>query len=185
MRFAVLAAAFALAACGQTATTSTDIAVDSTNACATSAEESWNTGSAGALTIVATTAGADCATATATLKVRDAQGEDLLTETFPVDHVMVLAGSTGQADMQTKITEWINDAGTTTSELADWPAGAAQPIQGEFPFYVEDGVTRDRYLAVRRANLPALNVVQGMESVGVWVLENGAFTKLGAQSFPG
>ena len=184
MRFALLAAAaFALAACNPAATTST--ATQDVSGCATGAEQAWNAGAAGALTIVASTAGADCATATATLKVLDAQGQELYSETFPVDHVMTLAGPVNAEDMDTKITEWIREGGTTSSTLADWPAGADMPMSGEFPFYVEEGVTRDRYLAARRANTPMLSVVQGMESMNAWVLENGRFVKLGAQSFPG
>jgi hypothetical protein len=59
-------------------------------------------------------------------------------------------------------------------------------MQGEFPFYPEQGIERDMYEKTRAANLGTFCFVQGMESVGCYVVEpQGPLRKIGAQSLPG
>lgn len=128
-----------------------------------------------------------CSAATARFSITDAGGNALFTETYPVEHVMILAGLTTVEEMNAAFVEWVAPATAieTTGSLPDWPAGADYPIAGEFPFYAEEAVTREAYLALRSRNLPLFCFVQGMESTACLVLENGALTKIGVQTFPG
>lgn len=180
MRILILTAALAsLAACNPP-----DTATSLDQPCAGAASRAWD--AAGATLIISTVAtGATCTAASAELKVVDDQNQILFQQTYPAEHVMVLAGATDADNLQAKLEEWIADAPRTSSALPDWPEGAEQPIQGEFPFYPSEGVTRDAYLAARGADAPMWCFVQGMESQACLVLRDGAITDLGAQSFPG
>jgi hypothetical protein len=181
MRFAVLAALLALAACGSNESKG---ASGFAQPCAGAASRTWN--AAGEMLIVSAMAvGEACATATAELKVMDERGGVLFQQSYPSEHVMSLAGAASAADLQTKLEQWIADAPGTTNTLPDWPAGAAQPMQGEFPFHPSEGVTRDAYLAARAAHAPMWCFVQGMESQTCLALRDGGVIDLGAQQFPG
>jgi hypothetical protein len=134
------------------------------------------------------TEGADCATAQATIVVADAGGNALYSETYPVEHVAVLMDMASREQMGAALASWIDQNGemlSTADKLPDWPAGTPQPTSGEFPFYPEENVTRDDYLAARASGAPLFCFVQGMESIVCLILRDGALTKLGAQSFPG
>ncbi len=102
---------------------------------------------------------------------------------------MTLAEATTPALMQTALAQWIDPASNTTmqtsSALPEWPANADGPQNGEFPFYVEEGYTRELYNEIRNANLPLYCFVQGMESSRCLALRNGALESVGVQSFPG
>lgn len=185
----ILASALALiaAACGQPAVEGSRADLQA-NGCAASASGNWRPLSGVDFTVEASTAGADCATATATLVVRDAQGNEVLHETGEAAHIMTLAPAQDVAAMDTALAEWIafdNHTMPTTAALPEWPAGASQPQNGEFPFYQEEGVTRRDYNLLRQRNVPLFCYIQGMESLGCFALENGRLTKVGAQSFPG
>jgi len=100
----------------------------------------------------------------------------------------VLAGAESVEDMQRRLNEWITPAGAardSTGDLPVWEANATQPMSGEFPFYVEEGVNRERYETLRAQDAPMYCYVQGMESEACLVRENGRLTKIGVQSFPG
>jgi hypothetical protein len=94
-----------------------------------------------------------------------------------------------KAQMKAALVKWIADAMTqkpSSSQLPDWKDKEDNPSEGEYPFYIEDGIKRPAYLAIRKADRPMFCFVQGMESVGCLVLgADGALTKVGAQSFPG
>lgn len=156
---------------------------ENASACAASASAEWN-----GLSVEATAEGEDCASAQATLTIKDAAGAALFSETHVAANVMSLAQTGDAASMQTALADWINSSNNTMSTsgaLPDWPAGAEAPESGEFPFYPEEGVPRERYLAIRAADAPLYCFVQGGESQACLALQDGVLTKVGLQLFPG
>ena len=181
MRITIFAAALVLAACtGEQASQSAETAAD--NGCPATANATWES-----LQIEATTSGADCEQAEARIVIRNG-GEQVWNETYPVSQNMALAGAADPEEMQRRLNEWINPPGAasdSTGDLPEWEANAANPMSGEFPFYVEEGVDRAAYEAVRGRDAPMFCYIQGMESAACLVLDNGRLTKIGVQSFPG
>lgn len=196
MRALVMAAGLVLAACGPIALSGgkTEDApaetaeagaegVSAENACPASAVAAWS-----GLVINASASGESCATAQASISIRDGAGAEILAQTYPAEQVMTLAGAESVEDLQRRLTEWITPAGAapdSTGDLPEWAANEPNPMSGEFPFYVEEGVDRASYEALRGRNALMYCYVQGMESQACWALENGRFTKIGVQSFPG
>lgn len=185
-------ALLALAACGQTVAPAPETtAVETASAaegCAVSVTTPWRPLSGVEFQTTATTSGATCAEATATLRISYGADQTLYTEDFPTAHVMLLAPAQDSAAMQTALTEWLDQSHSmmpTTAQLPPWPTGAAQPTSGEFPFYPEEGVTQAAYEAWRTAAVPMFCFVQGMESMACLAWRDGALTKVGVQSFPG
>jgi hypothetical protein len=181
MRSTIFAAVLALAACsggdaGESAGPA-DLA-----ACAASANATWRS-----FTIEATTEGADCEAAQARIVIRRGE-EEAWNETYPASRVMALAGAVDAEDMERRLSEWIDPPAAgrdSTGDLPVWPAGAAGPMSGEFPFYVEEGLDRAAYEAVRGRDAPMFCYIQGMESAACLALEDGRLAKIGVQSFPG
>ena len=155
-------------------------------ACTARHAETW-TAAGQAYTIEAFAEGPKCEQAVAALVIRGPDGTPVWSSVFEAANVMVLAGMPDQAAFRQAIADWIKpDAERPTSaSLPEWKAGADGPVLGDFAFYPEDGIDRDAYEAIRKANLPMVSFVQGMESVACLVLQDGAFVKVGAQSFPG
>ena len=185
-------ALMALGACGQTVATApqTDIGAETNAAdgCAVSVTTPWRPLSGVEFKTTATTIGATCAEATATLRISYGADQTLYSQDFPTAQVMVLAPAQDNAEMETALTEWLDQSRNvmpTTAQLPPWPAGAAQPAAGEFPFYPEEGVTQAAYEAWRRTGAPMFCFVQGMESMACLAWRDGAMTKIGVQSFPG
>jgi hypothetical protein len=119
MRGVMLAAALAaLAACGPR-----DDVTSLDQPCAGAASRTWDAG-ADTLIISAVATGSTCAAAAAELKVVDDQNRTLFQGSYPVEHVMTLAGAANAGDLQTKLDEWLADAPAATSTLPDWPEGA-------------------------------------------------------------
>lgn len=186
MRLIAWAAALALAACNAVETRETDLPVEArtalTGACAASAASTWS-----GLTIDAESGGDDCAAATVRITISNG-GDVLMTEDYPSEQVMTLAGAESLEDMRRRLGEWVTPAGAMTDSAGDLPPWAPsddQPISGEFPFYVEESIDRAAYEAARTRDAPLFCYVQGMESLACLVYENGTVIKLGAQSFPG
>lgn len=183
-RIVVAAFAFGLAACVPNSSDKTAEIVG----CVAEASMPWRPPSGVEFQTSARSEGADCANAQATLVVADAGGNPLYSETYPVDHVAALSGMATREQMGAALAAWIDQSASTlkvSTDLPDWPEGAAQPGVGEFPFYVEENVTRDAYLAARASGAPLFCFVQGVESIACLILRDGALTKIGAQSFPG
>lgn len=157
--------------------------------CDARATAQWATELEPNASIEAITTGPDCARSVATLIIRNGSGEPLYSSTHLPPHVMTLAEATTPALMQTALQQWIDPASNTTmqtsSALPEWPANADGPQNGEFPFYVDEGYTRELYNEIRNANLPLYCFVQGMESLRCLALRNGALESVGVQSFPG
>jgi ABC-type Fe3+-hydroxamate transport system substrate-binding protein len=177
------AAAFVLAACSPAA----DVASSASPECLVTASSVWQPSDSVSMNIDAVAIGPSCDKAAAMIVVRDANGVAFL-ESYPVEHVMVLAGADDDAAMRTSLTEWISTASptyATSGALPDWPQGADFPMSGEFAFYVANDMTREQYLALRERNAPVFCYVQGMESMNCLSLEDGIVTSVGLQTFPG
>lgn len=157
------------------------------NNCPAQASTPWSAGQI-TYTVQAVATGADCASASVAFTVRDPSGASIAAETYQANQVMTLANAESVADMERRLAEWITPAGAardSTGDLPVWEVGADHPMSGEFPFYQDDGLDRAAYEALRRADAPMYCYVQGMESEACLVLQNGAFRKIGVQSFPG
>lgn len=187
MRFVFAAAALALTGACTFVASNAPQAADA--GCAISVSTQWRPLSGTDLTVEAATMGADCTKAVATMVIRNAEGDAIWAEAYGVEHVMVLASAEDRDAMRTALTEWIapesNTTMQTTGALPEWPANADQPQNGEFPFYPNSDVDRERYNAIRAANVPMYCFVQGMESTNCLALRDGALESVGAQSFPG
>lgn len=179
------ALAFALVACAEQAEVVGETA--SVSGCQAVATEVWRPLSGAEFTIEATSAGPDCARAVATLTIRDVRGHALYTQAYAAEQVMGLNEARDLASMQQAMSDWIRSSNSTlaTTALPDWPVGAQGPVSGEFPFYVEEGVTRADYLALKRRNAPVYCYIQGLESQACLALEQGGLIKIGVQTFPG
>jgi hypothetical protein len=157
--------------------------------CDARAAAQWSTPADPNASVEAITTGPDCARAIATLIIRNGSGEPLYSETYQPPQVMTLAQASTPTAMQTALAEWIDPASNTTmqtsSALPEWLANADSPQNGEFPFYLEEGYTRELYDQVRDANVPMYCYVQGMESMNCLALRDGALESVGVQTFPG
>lgn len=155
-------------------------------ACSARHGETWAAGKQ-SFKIETMTDGPTCELAIATLVIRAADGVPMWYEVFAAAQVMQLAGQPDAASMKKALAEWTlpNTAQSNSSTLAAWKKGAEGPDAGEFAFYVEEGVDRDTYEAIRKAKLPMYCFVQGMESLSCLVLQDGALMKVGVQAFPG
>jgi hypothetical protein len=155
--------------------------------CSLSASTPW-VNTAGRYRIEAFSDGPDCARAVATLVIRSSSGAVLHHRSYQAEQVMPLSDARSRQAMQTALRSWVRGSGPepqTTASLPNWPARADAPAGSEFPFYPEDGVTRDDYLAVKAKRLPYFCYVQGMESLACFVADKGGLEKLGVQTFPG
>jgi hypothetical protein len=155
-------------------------------ACTARHTETWKAGS-DSLTVDAVADGTTCTGAVAMLVIRGADGTPLWHQTYVAGQVMVLADQPDVASMKQALTDWTvqNTSMATTKTLPEWKPADDFPINGEFVFYVEEGIDRAAYADVRKADLPMYCYVQGMESMACVVLQDGGLFKVGVQTFPG
>ena len=142
------------------------------------------------LRIEALADGPNCTLAVVLLVIRTSKGEPLWIESSKTGDVFTFTQSnlTTVKAMTAALKEWIrkDDRLPRSDALPDWKEGSDAPETSEFPFYVDEGVTRDEYLDMRVAKLPMYCHVAGMESeVCVVLKKDGTITKVGSQSFPG
>lgn len=189
MRTFVIVMAFAVAACtpaAEMADQPGSASADASN-CDATASSAWSAGNE-TITVEASTTGADCASAEATITMRRADGGALYSQTFSANQIMVLAGAESAADMERRLQEWVSPPGAapdSTGDLPEWAADAANPGETEFPFHPYGGMDRAAYAALRAANAPMFCFVQGMESQACFYMDAGAFRRIGDQQFPG
>ncbi|MBN8606027.1 MAG: hypothetical protein J0L81_03845 [Caulobacterales bacterium] len=146
----------------------------------------WNIG-AETFSVEGATSGPDCTRAVATLVVRNASGEPVWADAHIAADIMVLAPAHDIAAMNTALGEWTANgtAMQSTTALPEWPPNADSPQNGEFPFYLNEGYTRESYNAMRAANYPMFCYVQGMESMRCIIHGESGVEWIGVQSFPG
>ncbi|MEM6627221.1 MAG: hypothetical protein AAF719_11015 [Pseudomonadota bacterium] len=139
--------------------------------------------------VTAFTVGDDCLEAAAFLTIRDENGGLLWSDSFPAKHVYYLQYAQSADEMQSALEDWIDPdqnmypAGDT---LPEWVEGTLEPSPGsEFPFFPEEGYTREFYELTRTSDTVLFCYTQGLESsLCLEGGENGAFP-VGVQVFPG
>jgi hypothetical protein len=187
MRLAFVIAIVALTACG-VRNDAPAPSVEAANLCPASTSSTWAAGAGTVLSIDAATTGADCAQATATIAIHAPGGATVWRQSYPAEQLMTLAGASTPEDMQRRLGEWIVPGGAaadSTGDLPQWSAQDDSPMNGEFPFYPEEGIDRTTYAALRSRDAPMYCYVQGMESLACLAWDNGALTLIGVQTFPG
>lgn len=183
MRYAIFAVLFALGGCQQPTQDPTQLA----GRCAASATSQWDIAGEQALEISGVAEGGDCANANVTITIRKATGDTLVSASYPLSQVMTFAGASSQADVQRMLGEWIapDSAMNSTGDLPTWNSQDETPMNGEFPFFVEEGATRASYAALRELDAPMFCYVQGMESLSCLAWRDGGLASVGLQTFPG
>ncbi len=159
--------------------------------CASSAQTTWP--SAGkSYAIEAHAFGKTCDHAVAVVVIRGPRGQALWQDAFAANTLAPLVGTSDAAAMTTALADWISQKNVmyqTTADLPPWQAGADQPMNGEFPFIPnpENSDTPQTWEKLRNSKTPVVCYVQGMESMGCFMLEKkaGTLTRIGTQLFPG
>ena len=131
--------------------------------------------------------GPNCQKAIVVITVRGPDGSAQWVDAMKASDLMTFADVKTTSAMKVALNEWIAQGGPfkTAADLPPWPPGAEHPVNGEFPFYPEQGVDRDYYEKARALRAPLFCYVQGMESMSCVALIEGGMVKLGVQSFPG
>ncbi len=211
MRAFVVAAALAVAACTPPTEQSADQPADQSTAavvpnksadqpagqstaaagpqnCDATAPSTWVAGSE-TITVEASSVGADCANAEATITLRraDGGGGAMYSQVFPANQIRVLAGANTVADMERRLQEWVSPSAAldSTGDLPEWAANAAVPGESESPFHPYGGMDRAAYDALRAADAPMFCFVQGMERQACFWLDAGALRRIGEKQIPG
>lgn len=159
-------------------------------ACGATSAREWAAGGH-VLVIEAVSSGEDCAGAGLQVSVTEkAGGKVLYREAYKAENLPVMFGEATDAEsMRAALAQWIGPdaARGSTGDLPAWGLGQEQPSSGEFPFYPEEGVTREHYGALRDAGMPLFCHVQGGESEVCLAFdaETDSMVKIGLQTFPG
>lgn len=158
------------------------------NSCIANADARWTRPGAPVFTATASTQGADCAHAVATLILRDPDGVTLYTEAMRADELAALAQADNAASMQVALAGWlaqINPTLNTTGDLPPWAPDANSPQTGVFPFIPAQGIDRTKYDALRTHPVPLYCFTESMQSQTCLAWQNNELDKIGAQTFPG
>ena len=131
--------------------------------------------------------GPNCLKAIVVITVRGPDGSPQWIDAMKASDLMTFADVKTTSAMKAALNDWIAQGGPlrTAGDLPTWLPGAEHPVNGEFPFYPEQGVDRDYYEKARAMRAPLFCYVQGMESMSCVALIEGGMVKLGVQSFPG
>lgn len=155
-----------------------------TSACTTMVQTDWPED----FTAVARSDGG-CSPATLSLTISNANGDIVWEDTGPSDQFFGFEEASDTNTMREALGLWIGDYAsiTTTGTLPDWTVREDYPAPSEFPFYIDDGVTRERYMAVRDADRLMICFVQGRESMRCLspTADGLDLETVGVQSFPG
>lgn len=139
-------------------------------------------------TAVAESAG-PCGRAVLTLSIYNRDRQVVWDDTGPSDQYFGFDDATGMDSMREALNLWVGDYASisTTGTLPGWNAGEDYPLSSEFPFYVDEGVTREGYLQVRAADRTMICYVQGRESMRCLHPSTNGYEleTVGVQSFPG
>lgn len=191
-RMALVAAIACLAACSPKAPAPAPQAPAAAQACSAEAGIDWAPVAGPAYHIAAAASGATCKTATATLTITAPDGKTAYSGTHQIEPMVttVFADADTPQALAAALQHWIDPttgSASSTAKLPDWPRGANGPVAGEFPFYPQEGMTRDAWLRLRAQDRPLFCFVQGSESEACLMLdpEHATLTPIGVQTFPG
>ncbi|MEE4011181.1 hypothetical protein V1T76_03915 [Roseibium sp. FZY0029] len=131
----------------------------------------------------------ECGSAEISIAVFNPSGGIEYQATFDQNDLFGFYGIESLSDMQAALLDWVSDYTdvATSAKLPVWPEGAEGPQAGEFPFYAEEGVTREIYERARQEDRPMVCFIQGTESQLCLVKNptSGALESIGVQTFPG
>ncbi|TYC67917.1 hypothetical protein FMN63_17950 [Stappia sp. BW2] len=131
----------------------------------------------------------ECGAAEVSLAVFNQSGGIEFQAAFDQNDLFGFYGIDTVSDMQMALLDWVSGYTdvATSAKLPVWPEGADGPEAGEFPFYVEEGVTREIYERARQEERPMVCFIQGTESQLCLVKNpnSGALESIGVQTFPG
>lgn len=131
----------------------------------------------------------ECGSAEVSVAVFNQSGGVEFQATFDQNDLFGFYGIETLTEMQAALLDWISGYAdfATSAKLPVWPDGAEGPEAGEFPFYVEEGVTREIYERARQEERPMVCFIQGTESQLCLVKNpnSGALESIGVQTFPG
>jgi hypothetical protein len=155
--------------------------------CTAYSATTWAASATVRLKIEAFSDGPTCAKAVAVFVVRNGAGAILYSESHQTEFVMSLASARNRQQMQAALSDWVRvgNGANFTATLPNWVVGATGPVETEFGFLPNEGITRADYLAVKSSRAPLLCYVQGMESLRCLVYRNNGLEDFGIQSFPG
>jgi hypothetical protein len=130
-----------------------------------------------------------CGSAEISIAVFNQSGGIEYQASFDQNDLFGFYGVESLSDMQAALLDWVSGYTdvATSAKLPVWPEGAEGPEAGEFPFYAEEGVTREIYERARQEDRPMVCFIQGTESQ-LCLLKNptsGALESIGVQTFPG
>ena len=153
--------------------------------CDATAPSTWTAGSE-TITVEASSAGADCASAEASITLRRGDGGAMYSQVFPANQIRVLTGADSVADMERRLQDWVSPSAAldSTGDLPEWGANAAIPGESEAPFHPYGGMDRAAFTALRAADAPMFCFVQGMQSQACFWLDAGALRRIGEQQIP-
>lgn len=139
--------------------------------------------------LVSASANGPCAQADIVLTLANPAGTIVWQETYRSDQLFGLSSASNPTELETELMLWVTQYvdGRPSGTLPDWLAGQGEPVALEFPFYVDEGVSRDAYVELRTADRPMVCYVQGMESARCLVVtpDGKGVESPGVQSFPG
>lgn len=139
-------------------------------------------------TAVATTQG-ECGLGELVLTITNQNGGTEFSDTWSPNDLFGFYGIVTHSEMKFALSDWVDGYAdqASSTKLPPWPQGAEGPEAGEFPFFVEEGVSRDLYEAVRAEDRPMVCFIQGGESLLCLVKhpETGDLEAIGVQTFPG
>jgi hypothetical protein len=159
-------------------------------ACNTQATHEWVIDTQRKLSVEAIAEAPRCPKAVVLLVIRNEKGDPLWIEASKAKDVFTFAEAkpNGPLTMTAALQKWIaKDARLLQADiLPAWKKVADAPEKAKNPFYVDEGLSRADYLAMREAKLPMLCFVAGMESQTCLVLtKDGSLQKIGSWPFAG
>jgi hypothetical protein len=164
--------------------------VHAASPCSATASQAWAASPSQKFKLEALAEGPACAKAVVMLVIRNGTGEPLWISASKSADIFTFAQEppANAKAMSASLKQWMQQDKrlSQTGALPDWKKAASAPEAAEFPFYPEEGITRDDYTDMRNAKLPMFCHVAGMESEACLVLKkDGTIVKIGSQSFPG
>lgn len=131
----------------------------------------------------------ECGLGELVLTVRNQAGEIEFADSFGPNDLFGFYDIVTFQAMKLALTDWVGSYAdqSSSAKLPPWPQGADGADAGEFPFFVEEGVTRDLYEDVRAEDRAMVCFIQGGESLLCLVKHprTGALEAIGVQTFPG
>ena len=163
--------------------------------CDVRATRTWQSDHGKQFTVDAFSSGPDCSNAVVSLVIRSKTGKPEFWFSSPAADLAAFTTINekpiaNSKAMKAALEQWIGLASKPIldgfDKLPDWKMGDAGPTQSEFPFRVNDAITRDDYIKWRKSKRALFCFVQGMESANCLIVnDSGSIIEVGIQSFPG